>query len=230
MARYTAPPQCLKLADPETRSAVLVLQMNSLVSSFRTALRLQPARTYAPCCRAYSTQPPASASTSEDPAAAAAAPSPSSELDQVIKSISASKGKGRLPHGAAAHRPHSVRPSSAEYASLYSSPSARSAQTAAATASTPEQIWAFTPPVVYTPPVSLTSARSFAVRDGNVARAYRNLNRTLRENNVRLELRRQERFESPSNKRVRLNSERHRRRFKVAVGKAVALAMRMKDK
>lgn len=204
--------------------------MNSLVSSFRTALRLQPARTYAPCCRAYSTQPPASASTpSED--TTAAAPSPSSQLDQVIKSVSASKGKGRLPHGAAAaqQRTHAARPS--EYSSLYSSPSARSAQAAAAaTASTPEQIWAFTPPVVYTPPVSLTSARSFAVRDGNVARAYRNLNRTLRENNVRLELRRQERFESPSNKRVRLNSERHRRRFKVAVGKAVALAMRMKDK
>lgn len=200
--------------------------MNSLVSTFRTALRLQPARTYAPCCRAYSSQPPASASTSED--TAATAPSPASELDQVIKSVSASKGKGRLPPGAA-HRPHSARPAAAEYASLYSSQSARSAQTAA-TASTPEQIWAFTPPVAYTPPVSLTSARSFAVRDGNVARAYRNLNRTLRENNVRLELRRQERFESPSNKRVRLNSERHRRRFKVAVGKAVALAMRMKDK
>ncbi|GAA5951177.1 hypothetical protein JCM8115_005078 [Rhodotorula mucilaginosa] len=201
--------------------------MNSLVSSFRTALRLQPARTYAPCCRAYSTQPPASVgSTAEDAPSPAAPSSPSSELDQVIKSISASKGKGRLPHGAAAaQRTHSARPS-AEYSSLYSSPSPRSAQTA----STPEQIWAFTPPVVYTPPVSLTSARSFAVRDGNVARAYRNLNRTLRENNVRLELRRQERFESPSNKRVRLNSERHRRRFKVAVGKAVALAMRMKDK
>jgi ribosomal protein S21 len=43
------------------------------------------------------------------------------------------------------------------------------------------------------------------MRMGNVARAYRNLNRTLRENNVRLELRRQERFESPS-KRVRAAS------------------------
>jgi hypothetical protein len=39
-------------------------------------------------------------------------------------------------------RTHSARPS-AEYSSLYSSPSPRSAQTA----STPEQIWAFTPPV-----------------------------------------------------------------------------------
>jgi ribosomal protein S21 len=55
------------------------------------------------------------------------------------------------------------------------------------------------------------------------------LNRVLNENQVRRELKRQERFESPSNKRVRLGSERHRRRFKVAVGKAVSLAMRMKD-
>ncbi|GAA5975812.1 hypothetical protein JCM10908_005288 [Rhodotorula pacifica] len=220
--------------------------MNSLVSSFRSALRIQPAaRLYTPCCRAYSTQPPAAAAPSsspDSPSSAATSPSPaaastsssSSELEQVLKSVQATKGKGRFPYGSAprsAGRGAGGRPSSSssEYSGLYSSPSARSSLHPA-TASTPEQIWAFTPPMAYTPPVSLTSARSFAVRDGNVARAYRNLNRALRENNVRLELRRQERFESPSNKRVRLNSERHRRRFKVAVGKAVALAMRMKDK
>jgi len=62
-----------------------------------------------------------------------------------------------------------------------------------------------------------------------LARAYRNLNRVLNENQVRRELKRQERFEGPSDKRVRLNSERHRRRFKVAVGKAVSLAMRQKN-
>lgn len=67
------------------------------------------------------------------------------------------------------------------------------------------------------------------MRDGNVARAYRTLNRVLNDNNVRRELKRQERFETPSNKRVRLNSERHRRRFKVAVGKSVSLALRTKD-
>ncbi|GAA5879748.1 hypothetical protein JCM3774_000174 [Rhodotorula dairenensis] len=217
--------------------------MNSLVSSFRSVLRFQPARAYAPCCRAYSTpvmSDPAAADAAASPSpsppdSAASEPSSASSaaagLDQVIRSISASKGKGRQPYGGAAQRGNPGRgaPRPSEFSSLYSTPSARSAAFAAGP-STPEQIWAFTPPVNYTPPVSLTSARSFAVRDGNVARAYRNLNRTLRENNVRLELRRQERFESPSNKRVRLNSERHRRRFKVAVGKAVALAMRMKDK
>ncbi|POY72607.1 hypothetical protein BMF94_4435 [Rhodotorula taiwanensis] len=205
--------------------------MNSLVTSFRTALRFQPARTFSPCCRGYSTVPPVESAPSSEPApslgdsASQAAPSSgSSQLDAVIKNVAANKGKGRQAHQGGQRR----GPLPSDYAQLYSSPSARSAY--GANPSTPEQIWAFTPPVKYTPPVTLTSARSFAVRDGNVARAYRNLNRTLRENNVRLELRRQERFESPSNKRVRLNSERHRRRFKVAVGKAVALAMRMKDK
>ncbi|BGP54318.1 hypothetical protein JCM8202_000750 [Rhodotorula sphaerocarpa] len=204
--------------------------MNSLVASFRTSLRLQPARIAAPCCRAYSTAPPpvpedsaAAASESTPEAAPTASSSSASPLDEVVKQVAASKGKGRAgPTG----RTGGVRPS--DYGGLYSSPSARTA--ASTTGSTPEQIWAYTPPVKYTPPVTLTSARSFAVRDGNLARAYRSMNRTLRDNNVRLELRRQERFESPSNKRVRLNSERHRRRFKVAVGKAVALAMRMKDK
>lgn len=46
------------------------------------------------------------------------------------------------------------------------------------------------------------------------------------ENNIRRELKQKDRFESGSDKRVRLDSERHRRRFKVAVGKAVSLAMR----
>lgn len=77
--------------------------------------------------------------------------------------------------------------------------------------------------------MTTTTARSFEVKNNDVAKAYRLLNRVLMENNVRKELRRQERFESGSDKRVRLNSERHRRRFKVAVGKAVSLAMRMKD-
>jgi ribosomal protein S21 len=51
----------------------------------------------------------------------------------------------------------------------------------------------------------------------------------LTENNIRREVKRADRFEGRSDKRVRLSSERHRKRFKVAVGKAVGLAMRMKD-
>ncbi|KAL8280083.1 hypothetical protein RQP46_007413 [Phenoliferia psychrophenolica] len=78
-------------------------------------------------------------------------------------------------------------------------------------------------PEAYSQPKTTTSERSFAVMNGNggLATAYRMLNRTLMENNVRKEVRRGE-----SDKRVRLDSERHRRRFKVAVGKAVSGAMR----
>ncbi|SCV67734.1 BQ2448_5345 [Microbotryum intermedium] len=95
---------------------------------------------------------------------------------------------------------------------------------------TPEEIWASTNPIGFTLPVSVTTARSIAVRNRDVARAYRNLNRILFENNVRKELRRQERFESPSDKRVRLDSERHRRRFKVEVGKQVGKALRLRQR
>ncbi|KAK4051887.1 hypothetical protein OIV83_002592 [Microbotryomycetes sp. JL201] len=96
--------------------------------------------------------------------------------------------------------------------------------------STPESIWRLGQFVNYTDPVTTTSARSFDCTPSTLAQNYRLLTRTLNENNVRRELRKQERFESKSDKRVRLNSERHRRRFKVAVGKAVSLAMRNKDK
>ncbi|KAK4058367.1 hypothetical protein OIO90_000525 [Microbotryomycetes sp. JL221] len=97
-------------------------------------------------------------------------------------------------------------------------------------ATTPEQKWANTNMPSLSDNVTTTSARSFNVTFNDVGRAVRNLNRVLRENNVRAELRQQERFESKSDKRVRLNSERHRRRFKIAVGKAVQMAMRNKDK
>ncbi|KAM0788343.1 hypothetical protein ACM66B_001484 [Microbotryomycetes sp. NB124-2] len=97
-------------------------------------------------------------------------------------------------------------------------------------ASTPESIWSNGSFENNGDPVTTTSARSFDCTASTLAQRYRQLTRTLNENNVRKELRSQERFESKSDKRVRLNSERHRRRFKVAVGKAVALAMRSKDK
>ncbi|KAI5478498.1 hypothetical protein MNV49_005026 [Pseudohyphozyma bogoriensis] len=102
-----------------------------------------------------------------------------------------------------------------------------SAKSSLSTLETPEQKWSRLAPLQYPPPVTPNSARSFAVKGGNVASAYRLLNRTLNENNVRRELRTQERFERPSDKRCRLDSERHRRRFKVAVGKAVGQAIRI---
>lgn len=43
--------------------------------------------------------------------------------------------------------------------------------------------------------------------------AWMKLNRTMRMNNVRMELRKQMRFEKPGEKRRRLRSERWRRRF-----------------
>ncbi|KDE03227.1 hypothetical protein MVLG_06284 [Microbotryum lychnidis-dioicae p1A1 Lamole] len=94
----------------------------------------------------------------------------------------------------------------------------------------PEEIWASTNPIGYTLPVTTTAARSIPVKKRDVARACRALNRILNQNNVRKELRRQERFEGPSDKRVRLDSERHRRRFQVEVGKQVGKAMRLRQR
>lgn len=80
----------------------------------------------------------------------------------------------------------------------------------------------------YPPPVTTTTARTVVVKNASPAVAVRRLNRILLENNVKREFKRQERFEGRSDKRCRLSSERHRKRFKVAVGKAVSLAVRMK--
>ena len=217
--------------------------MNSLVSSLRTALR--PTATRALASRApYSTQPsPSSASGPVASTSSSSSSSPSSSstkaginaLDTVIAGIKNSKKKAASSSQAPPPRPSAADHFAAHRGSAHaaasrflfdSSPSARSHTPRPAT---PEETWRHTPPVPYSLPVTTTSARSFAVRDGNVARAYRTLNRVLNDNNVRRELKRQERFETPSNKRVRLNSERHRRRFKVAVGKSVSLALRTKD-
>lgn len=93
----------------------------------------------------------------------------------------------------------------------------------------PDDRWKQLAPVTFSEPLTTTTSRSFPVQNFNLGLAYRKLNKTLMENNIRRELKRQERFESGSDKRVRLDSERHRRRFKVAVGKSVSLSMRMKS-
>ncbi|GAA5914447.1 mitochondrial 37S ribosomal protein bS21m MRP21 [Sporobolomyces salmoneus] len=185
--------------------------MNTLTNSLRTlAIRSAVPSSSNPSLRYFSCSPSSS----------------SSALDNVIKQAAQSSPKNRRGGGGN----NNNKPRNSFYQSDLLSSSSPSFRTSNSfSPSTPEEIWSHSAPIPYSPSVTTTSARSFAVQSGNVARAYRNLNRVLNENQVRRELKRQERFESPSNKRVRLNSERHRRRFKVAVGKAVSLAMRMKD-
>lgn len=78
------------------------------------------------------------------------------------------------------------------------------------------------------------TSRAIAVRGGlgvaAVTAAWRRLHRILAESGIRKELRLTERFEQPSLKRQRLNSERHRRRFKAQVGREITSIMRLKKK
>lgn len=60
-------------------------------------------------------------------------------------------------------------------------------------------------------------------RRGDVARSYSQLNSILRRNNVRHELALGERYEKPNQRRRRLASERHRRRFANMVREKVQL-------
>ena len=215
--------------------------MNAFTSTLRTTLRTTlPTRTtprYLSTCL-----PSLSSTSSSPPSPLSSSPSSSSssdgssQLGDVIKQAQASKQTKQQQQAdykrqTSSSRYPSQRSTSSLYPQLSSSPSFRSAQNDSlfGRETTPEQLWSHAAPVAYSPSVTTTSARSFAVQGGNLARAYRNLNRVLNENQVRRELKRQERFEGPSDKRVRLNSERHRRRFKVAVGKAVSLAMRQKN-
>ncbi|GAA5860059.1 hypothetical protein JCM8547_003077 [Rhodosporidiobolus lusitaniae] len=217
--------------------------MNSFVSSMRAAVRTQPPRAFSQALaslRLYSTAPTdaavASSSSSSSPPSSSSSDSPSpakTGLDKLMADIKASKptprtkGKPQTVHAAFANK----GPAHAAAYNSFLSPAAayNSPFSPAVAPATPDDLWRRQSHVAYSSPVTTTSSRSFVVQNRNVAQAYRLLNRVLQENNVRRELKRQERFESPSNKRVRLNSERHRRRFKVAVGKAVSLAMRMKD-
>lgn len=110
---------------------------------------------------------------------------------------------------------------------LSSPPSFRSNHSIVAT---PDDLWRSSSPRSFYPlPLTTTTARTIPVKNAAVAAAFRKLNRVLTENNIRRELKRGERFEGVSAKRCRLSSERHRRRYKVAVGKAVGKAMRMRE-
>jgi ribosomal protein S21 len=73
-------------------------------------------------------------------------------------------------------------------------------------------------------PALPSDGRSIAVSSGgDFARAMTNLNSIFRVNNIRTELRLGERYEKPNQKRRRLASERHRRRFAHMVREKVQL-------
>lgn len=76
-------------------------------------------------------------------------------------------------------------------------------------------------------------SRTVRVAGQDVARitkAWKDLNRTLAESGIRKELKMTERYEKPTLKRQRLNSQRHRRRFKHQVAQDIASIMRLKKK
>lgn len=82
-----------------------------------------------------------------------------------------------------------------------------------------EQSWPATP----------FSGRSIRVTpQADPSRAYAQLSVLLRRNNVRQELRLQQRYEKPNEERRRKKSERHRRRFADMVRKKVQLVMAIK--
>lgn len=72
-------------------------------------------------------------------------------------------------------------------------------------------------------PFSTYAGRTRPVVNGDLGPAFRQLNNTLRNNNVAKDYRTQKFYEKPSNKRVRLNRERHRKRFLSGVKRLVNL-------
>lgn len=78
-------------------------------------------------------------------------------------------------------------------------------------------------PVDPSGPFSTYAGRTKAVENGDLTAAFRSLNSTLRNNSVAREYRTQKFYEKPSNKRVRLNRERHRKRFLSGVKRLVNL-------
>ncbi|WFD44213.1 hypothetical protein MPSI1_002879 [Malassezia psittaci] len=84
------------------------------------------------------------------------------------------------------------------------------------------------PPAPATPTSGRTVSATNSYGNASVAMLYRNLMSTLRRNNVRRELRLGERYEKPNQKRRRLRSERHRRRFADMIRKKVQLIMALK--
>ncbi|SJX64545.1 related to MRP21-mitochondrial ribosomal protein of the small subunit [Sporisorium reilianum f. sp. reilianum] len=78
-------------------------------------------------------------------------------------------------------------------------------------------------------PATPFSGRSIRVTpQADPARAYAQLSTLLRRNNLRQELRLQERYEKPNEERRRKKSERHRRRFADMVRRKVQLVMAIK--
>ncbi|EPQ28557.1 uncharacterized protein PFL1_03861 [Pseudozyma flocculosa PF-1] len=78
-------------------------------------------------------------------------------------------------------------------------------------------------------PCTPYSGRSITIGpQSDPARAYGQLSVLLRRNNVRNELRLQQRYEKPNEERRRKKSERHRRRFADMVRKKVQLVMAIK--
>ena len=78
-------------------------------------------------------------------------------------------------------------------------------------------------------PATPFSGRSIRVTpQADPARAYGQLSVLLRRNNLRQELRLQERYEKPNQERRRKKSERHRRRFADMVRRKVQLVMAIK--
>lgn len=67
------------------------------------------------------------------------------------------------------------------------------------------------------------AGRTKPVVDGDIAGAFKSLGITLRNNNVAKDYRTQKFYEKPSDKRVRLNRERHRKRFLLGVKRLVGL-------
>jgi ribosomal protein S21 len=97
-------------------------------------------------------------------------------------------------------------------------------------ADTPEERWKTQRFMNYgPPPTSTTSNRTVTVSPGAVERAWGLLNSRMRNDHIRDEFMRRQRYEDPKVKRRRIRSERHRRKFAHFVGKKVKMVMKMKD-
>ena len=72
-------------------------------------------------------------------------------------------------------------------------------------------------------PFEVYRGRTKDVKDGDIAGAFKSLNITLKNNSVAKHYKTQKFYEKPSDKRVRLNRERHRKRFLSGVKRLVNL-------
>ncbi len=74
------------------------------------------------------------------------------------------------------------------------------------------------------------AGRSKDITNGDLAGAVRSLNLVLRLNNVKLDQREQKFYEKPHDRRIRLSSERHRKRFKAGVRRLVSVVKEMRKR